>query len=99
MTLPVERLDYSNVNGFKNQMLDFIAQGHNRIVLDMTRVEAMDSKGLSAFLFLSRAVGTEGRIVLAGVREEIRRILILTRTDRVLAVFDNLPAALDGVQD
>lgn len=97
MTIPSKRLDYMNVNGFKNQMLDLISQGHNRVILDMANVESMDSKGLSAFLFLSRAVGPDGRVALVSVHEQVQKMLVLTRTDRILSVFNTLPEALAAI--
>lgn len=97
VTIPYERLDFSNVNGFKNGILDLIDHGDNRIIFEMGNIGFMDSKGLSAFLFLYRAVGTDGVLALVNMHEQIRKIFSLTRTDRVLPIFDSLQDALTSL--
>ena len=46
--LEENRLDAESAPGFKSRMVDFINQGHRRVVLDLGQVEFVDSSGLTA---------------------------------------------------
>ncbi len=94
VTVNCRRLDYTNTHGFKNELLDLISQGHNKIILDMAKVEFMDSKGLSAFLFAFRAVHPEGIIILVELQEHVRKIFTLTKVDQVVPIYNKPQDAL-----
>ncbi len=99
VTIPEERLDYVNVNSFKNAMLDIIGKGHRKIAIDLSKVTFMDSRGLSAFLSLIRALGQNGAMALCHLSAPIRRVFAVTRTDRVVRIFPNMVEALAFLND
>ncbi len=99
ITTPYKRLDFNNAHGFKNEMLDFIEQGHNQIILQMGNVGFMDSKGLSVFLFVYRCVRPDGVVVLVELSDQVRKIFALTKVDQVVPVYDRLQDALAALNE
>ncbi|HKU94996.1 MAG TPA: anti-sigma factor antagonist, partial [Vineibacter sp.] len=55
-----------------------------RVILDLGAVEFMDSSGLGAIVALLKRIGRDGDLVLAGTRPAVRKLLQITRIDRIL---------------
>ncbi len=85
--VPGPQLDYANAYALKNTFLDLIRTGQQAIVVDLSEVEAMDSKGLSTFLFACRALGDAGGMVLTDLHPSVRRIFALTRVDQIITIY------------
>ena len=51
-----QRLDASVAGAFRERVFGFIQSGHNKLVLDLTEVQFMDSSGLTAL-----DIGPQGR--------------------------------------
>ncbi|MGN6474953.1 MAG: STAS domain-containing protein [Mycobacteriales bacterium] len=61
--------------------------GRGDLVLDLTRAEVVDASGLGVLLGAHRlAERRERRLVLRNVPQQIDRLLVATRLNRVLAV-------------
>jgi anti-sigma B factor antagonist len=66
----------------------------NKLILDLTAVEFMDSSGLRVLLHLQRELSSDhGALVLLGPTEEVRKILKLTGLDQHLALAGSLEQA------
>jgi anti-sigma B factor antagonist len=81
----------------RNAVTDLVAAGTLKIVVDLSRVEFIDSSGLGALvggLKSTRVVGGDLRI--SGVPENVRKVLSLTNLDRVLRNFPTAKEAFDG---
>lgn len=69
------RLDYQSSRDFEVRMTQHLDGGERRIVLDLSGLEYASSAGMRVLLLAARrmkAVG--GRLVFAGIREEVRQI-------------------------
>jgi anti-sigma B factor antagonist len=88
------RIHYQNADAVKNGVVDLLNQGRSRLVLDLTDVEFIDSRGLGVLLSLHKSVGKEGVLSVCCPGEGVRRVLSMTRTDQVLRVADDLESAL-----
>jgi anti-sigma B factor antagonist len=73
------------------------AQVSARVVLDLTSVRFMDSSGIAVLLDALRAQkGRRGRpLVLAGAQNMVRRVLDITRVNRMVPTYDTVAEALD----
>jgi anti-sigma B factor antagonist len=72
-----------------------LVRGSCRLLVDMRNVEYMSSSGLRMMLLLYRQVaGVGGRIVLAGLSEEIRDTMSLTGFLDFFATADSVEAGL-----
>ncbi|MGQ0844727.1 MAG: STAS domain-containing protein [Sporichthyaceae bacterium] len=67
----------------------------NRVVVDLTGTEFIDSSGLGALVTsLKRLRQSGGDLRIAGVREQARTVLRLTNLDQVLVPYDSVADAV-----
>ncbi|MBE7323520.1 STAS domain-containing protein [Nocardioides sp. Y6] len=74
-----------------------VAEGHPRVVVDLSPTTFVDSSGLGALvngLKATRVAGGDLRI--AGAPEQVRSVLQLTNLDRVLKPYADVGEATDG---
>jgi anti-anti-sigma factor len=73
--------------------------GMGEFVLDMTKCSLIDSEGLEILLRMKRRCEDQfGQIKLAGVDENFRTILRMTRLEPKFETHADLPAALKNLQ-
>jgi anti-sigma B factor antagonist len=93
-------LDLYGVSLVREALGDLYRAGRNLIVVDMSRVEFMDSSGLGVIIGgVKRARAAGGELVLAGTQERETRILRVTGVVKVLPCFATVPevfAHLEG---
>jgi anti-sigma B factor antagonist len=74
-----------------------LTAGPPRLILDLGRVEFVDSSGLGALISaLKRARQGGGDLRIADVTEQVRTVLKLTNLDRVLKPYADVAGARDG---
>jgi anti-sigma B factor antagonist len=84
-------LDLHTSPPLREHMLELIDGGTDRLALDMTRVDFMDSSSLGSLVMcLKRIRERDGRMVLAGVAGTPMKVLNLTGLDRVFELADSL---------
>ena len=89
-----QRLDAQEAGSFKEHMGQRIHAGHRQIVLDLSRVEFIDSSGLGAIVSSLKMLGGNGSLSLCGIRDTIMSMFKLTRMDRVFPMFATAEEAL-----
>lgn len=94
-----ERLDARIATDFKEQMAELIASGHTKIILDLARVEFIDSSGLGAIVSSLKRMGGRGDLVVCGLQDTILTMFRLTRMDRVFQIFDDEQQAVAALHD
>lgn len=100
MRLQDDRLDANNARAFKSKIVEFVEAGEDRIALDMSRVEFIDSSGLGAIVSSLKTMGSGRALSIFGLNPPTMSMFKLTRMDRVLslhateeeALADNLAA-------
>ena len=93
---PLEsRLDASLAVDFKDKMAEYIDQGNDQIVLNISDVDFIDSSGLGALVTSLKLQKDEGGIVICGAKDTIKSMFRLTRMDRVFRIFDYEDEAVD----
>ncbi len=92
-----ERLDVSSAAGFKGQMVDAINNGSLRLVLNLSKVQFIDSSGLTAIISTIKTLGPEGKLVVCGLNHHTRNLFKLTRLDRIIGVFNGEEEALKSL--
>jgi len=88
-------LDSDAAEIFEKNISDIIAQEKSNIVLDMSGVGFIDSRGLSVLLWV-RDYCTQNKreLRLAGLDENCRRILEITRLDFEFDLYSELAEAV-----
>lgn len=71
-----------------------VIAGNNRVSIDLTQVDFIDSSGLGALINgLKSARQSGGDLRIASPSEQVRLVLELTNIDRVLKSYDNAETA------
>ena len=97
-----KRVDASKAPAFTSEMSTIIEGGANRIVLDLSAVDFIDSSGLGAVVSCLKRLGPTGSLAIAGAHDAVRRLFTLTRMDKVFRLHDNVEAAvadLNGMRE
>lgn len=98
VVIPLEkRIDALVAKAFKGKMIDWISDGHQRIILDLANVEFIDSSGLSAMVVSLKAMGKGGRLVICNTRDTTQSIFDLTKMNRIFSFFSTLEEALKAI--
>ena len=92
-----ERLDARVATDFKERMAELIASGNTKIVMDLSKVEFIDSSGLGAIVSSLKRMGGRGDLVVCGLQETTMTMFKLTRMDRVFQVFSNEQQAVTAL--
>ena len=90
------RLDAAVAPAFKQDMTQLVDGGVNRIILDLSQVQFMDSSGLGVLVTLLKKVGSRGDLIIAGVRGIVADLFKLTRMDRVFRLVANVDAVAEA---
>jgi anti-sigma B factor antagonist len=97
VTPQVKKIDASVAVEFRKQLLDLVADGENRLILNMGGVDFIDSSGLGALVSVLKKIGPDGRIKLYAVKDGVRSIFELTRLDRVFDIHISEKGALESI--
>lgn len=93
---PQERIDAANAPELRQPLLELIDGGASNFVIDLSEVPFMDSSGMALLVSVlkrSRQAGGDVKLVWPKV-EAARRILNLTKFDRVFDVTDTAEDAI-----
>lgn len=67
-------------------------------VLDLSSLQILGSVALSALvIFRKRVWSSGGRLVLAGLRERCRRVMVVTGLNNVFDLYEDVPSALEAL--
>lgn len=91
-------LDASTARAFKDAIKPLLIQDA-RLVLDLSKVEFIDSSGLGALVScLRQAHAFGGEIKLTGLRKPARALFELVRMHRVFEVFNSAEEAITSYE-
>lgn len=96
VTVGGPRIDAAVAIEFKEAMRRTTEGGASTVILDLSRVEFIDSSGLGAIVAAMKHLGPDRRLVLAGLTPTVEKVFRLTRMDSVFGVFATLESALDA---
>ena len=83
----------------KSQFVILVNEGVKNLILDLTKVDYVDSSGLSAILTGDRLwKGQKGSFILTGiVSDNVKRLLQISRVDTVLTIIPTLEESVEYV--
>ena len=94
ITVAVGRIDAAMAIQFKEDMRAETKGGPNRVILDLSRVDFVDSSGLGAIVASLKQMGAGRRLDLAGLTPTVDKVFRLTRMDTVFNLFPSLDEAI-----
>jgi anti-sigma B factor antagonist len=90
-----EEIDITNAEALRSALLKAAANGHGRLVVDMTQTQFCDSSGLHALIAAHKRAEAEGREVLLVIPSTtVLRVFALTGIDHMIPNFTSLTEAL-----
>ncbi len=92
-----ERLDASTAPDFKKYVLEYISEGKARILLDLGKVDFIDSSGLGAIVTILKRVSENGDLCICNPTEPVKNMFKLTRMERVFRVFESENEAIEAM--
>ena len=70
------------------------ALGPDRILLDLHKVDFIDSSGLGAIVAAMKQLDDHQRLDLSGLTPNVEKVFRLTRMDTIFAIYPDVPTAL-----
>jgi anti-sigma B factor antagonist len=78
----------------RERLVELVEQGAKHVVVDLSRVEFLDSTGLGVLVgALKRLRAVNGTLGLVCAHERLLKIFRITALDRVFALYDTVDAA------
>jgi len=94
VTISESRIDAAVAIQFKDKMRELTEFSPDRVVLDLSGVEFLDSSGLGAVVAAMKQLGSGKTLELSGLTNTVKKVFRLTRMDSVFAIHDSLTAAV-----
>jgi len=89
------RLVAGTADEFKGMIAKLIERKFTRIIIDMKRLEFMDSSGLGSVIAANKLLaGVEGKLVCCGLNDYVAKLFHITRADQKITI---APTRLDGL--
>jgi len=83
---------------FHGKLHEFIDAGKKKVVIDLAKVEWVNSVGLGMFTAAHATLRrVEGKLKLANVTENIRNLLTITQLVRIFDTYDSIEDAIDSL--
>lgn len=92
------RIDAAIAIEFKDSMRTETDTGADVVVLDLGQVDFIDSSGLGAIVASMKQLGSQRKLILAGLTPSVEKVFRLTRMDSVFSIFSTLDGALDELK-
>lgn len=91
-----ERIDAACAIQFKDRMRELCGEEPARVILDLQRVDFLDSSGLGAVVAAMKYLGKDRRLELAGLTEKVSKVFRLTRMDSVFTIHQSAETAMNS---
>lgn len=89
------RVDVTNTHTFVDTLQSELDVDHLHIILNFEETQAIDSTALGALVQVYKTLrAREGTLSLCHVGSGVKRVLAITRVDRIFKIYDNLSSAL-----
>jgi anti-sigma B factor antagonist len=88
------RIDAATALQFKEGMRDVTRDGPPRVVLDLERVQFLDSSGLGAIVAVKKILGPDRTLELSSLTPTVEKVFRLTRMDSVFTIHPSLEVAV-----
>ena len=95
-TVEEQRIDAQGAVAFKESLRRQVPDQAASVVLNLSRVDFIDSSGLGAIVATMKLLSPDRQLVLAGLTPAVDKVFRLTRMDKVFRIFMTLEEALDA---
>lgn len=89
------RVDVTNAKHLVDLVRAEMAEGHVQLILDLSQTVTIDSTALGAIVQVFKKIReADGTLCMAAVGEGVRRVLAITRVDRIFPLFASVEEAV-----
>ena len=82
---------------FRAAVADFIEQGNKSLVINMQKVNYMNSSGIGALISAHSSYRKNGgEVKLAGLSNNVQNLLVVTKLIDIFEVYDDVDEAIDS---
>jgi anti-sigma B factor antagonist len=96
LNLELVEANLTNADEFKKEAMTLIGTGYKMIVINLERVEYIDSSFLGSLVsILKHLISVKSDLILVGLRKDVADLFALIRLDKVFKIygcFDDVPA-------
>ncbi len=86
----------STAENLKTKVTELIKKEFTYIIIEMNKVNFMDSSGLGACIASHKDLSAQnGILVVAGAKEAVKKVFQLTKTDKVINI---MPSTLEALK-
>lgn len=83
------------INELQDAVADFIEQGNKKLIIDLSKVNLINSIGLGSLISAyTTFTKNGGEIILTGVGKSVRNIFIITKLTEVFEISDKIDEAI-----
>ncbi|MBX2860125.1 MAG: STAS domain-containing protein [Vampirovibrio sp.] len=94
-----DMLEYPKTMVLKNHVMHLLQDGHQRFVMNLSKVEMLDSFGIASFIsILKLCKSKNGNLTLYGLNQPVMHLMELTHMDRVLDIWETEGQAVSQVK-
>ncbi len=99
ITLKGDILDRSQTEGLAMEVDNAFLDGFNRVMINLSEVNYMNSSGLSSLIsLLTKARKADGEAVIFGLNERVERLIVLTKLNTIFSVYKTEKEALEAIK-
>lgn len=89
------RLDGSTAPAFKERIKTLVSAGQARLVVDLAKLQFLDSSGLGVLVSALRLAGqSNGDVKIAKLTLELKALFALTRLNKVFDIHESVESAV-----
>lgn len=93
ITVEASRIDAAVAIQFKDRMREVLSAERPRYVLDLHKVDFIDSSGLGAIVAAMKLMPKGGKLELAGLTPAVDKVFRMTRMDSIFAIHPSADSA------
>ncbi len=83
------------INELQDAVADFIEQGNKKLIIDLSKVNLINSIGLGSLISAyTTFTKNGGEIILTGVGKSVRNVFIITKLTEIFEISDNKDEAI-----
>jgi anti-sigma B factor antagonist len=91
------RLDFATSNTLKEEILKRIVEGRNRILLNLSQVDFVNSSGLGTLVSILKEIRlAKGRLALANLATYVQEIFEITQLSHIFEIFSSEDEAIEA---
>lgn len=98
LTVEEPRIDAASAVQFKDEMRRLAAEAAGRVVVDLSRVDFLDSSGLGAIVGVMKLLGAARPLELVGLTSNVAKVFRLTRMDTIFPIHATVGDAFPGLE-